>query len=370
MNKKLFGAFALAGVLAMSVGLAACNGGEDSGKTSSPDNSVAETEVDYKGGYWYSLMVTGGVDYGVGINLYEDGTYYAISTQAIFGGTYTATEATGTVTIGDKEYTKYYTITLSDDPFTESPNGVYSGYDEHCVVADGEGNVLLTDIVDGPSSQALYNIPKQDDYIEETVITVATYYSENYGTDFVKVEFYSDDSYALDGINGVGQAGSIGTYTAAEADGVTTYTLTDDDGETTYSLTAGTTITLKVGQTEYTMLTTDPTAPVEEPEVQITLTASAMGWVNAKLELYDNGTWTLSMDYTTGYNVAAKGTWATDAMYNNVLTVTEDEGNMLAEDTYTLEVSYETYQYSGTIALTLPEMAGGMTENFAFTQAA
>ena len=47
MNKKLFGAFALAGVLAMSVGLAACNGGEDSGKTSSSDNSVAETEVDY-----------------------------------------------------------------------------------------------------------------------------------------------------------------------------------------------------------------------------------------------------------------------------------------------------------------------------------
>ena len=198
-------------------------------------------KVEYEGGYWYSLMVTGGVDYGVGVNLYEDGTYYAISTQVTFSGTYTATEATGTVTIDGKEYDKCYTITLSDDPFTESPNGAYTGYDEHLVVSDGEGNILLTDIVDGPSSQALYNLAKQEDYIEETITILSTYYSESYATDYIKVELYSDDTYVLDGINGAGEAGSIGTYASSSADGVTTYTLKDDSGdifsEDTYTLT-------------------------------------------------------------------------------------------------------------------------------------
>lgn len=363
IKKLLIGMLALVSVLALSFGIAAC----DNGNENNEGSGETPQSVDYHGGYWYSLMIAGGVDYGVGINLYEDGTYYAISTQVTFSGTYTATETSGSVTIDGTEYTKYYTITLSDDPFTESSNGIYTGYDEHCIVANSEGDILLTDIVDGPSSQALYNLTKQDDYLEETIVTVATYYSENYATDFIKVELYSDNSYALDGINGAGQAGSLGTYISSEANGITTYTLTDEDGTTEYTIIVGETVTLSDGETNYPMSATDPNTPAE---VQLTLTAAAQGWINAKIELYSDNTWTLSMDYTTGYSVAARGTWTTDALYNNVLTVTEDEGNIFAEDTYTLTVDYDTYEYSATISLTLPAQAGGATVEFTFTQAA
>lgn len=80
-----------------------------------------------------------------------------------------------------------------------------------------------------------------------------------------------------------------------------------------------------------------------------------------------DNTWVLAISYYTGgaYTPTASGTYALDAAYNMVLTVTEDVANALAEDSYTLTVDYATYMYSGTIGCTIP----GVSElSFAFTQ--
>lgn len=80
-----------------------------------------------------------------------------------------------------------------------------------------------------------------------------------------------------------------------------------------------------------------------------------------------DNTWVLAISYYTGgvYTPTASGTYALDAAYNMVLTVTGDAADVLAEDSYTLTVDYETRLYSDTIVCTIP----GMGElSFAFTQ--
>ncbi len=90
-----------------------------------------------------------------------------------------------------------------------------------------------------------------------------------------------------------------------------------------------------------------------ETTVQSTLTAVS-GTMSAKLELYSDSTWCISLCYYEGgdYTPSIYGTWALDASYNMVLTVTSDVASMCSEATYTLTVDYKTYQYSGTITLT------------------
>lgn len=100
------------------------------------------------------------------------------------------------------------------------------------------------------------------------------------------------------------------------------------------------------------------TMPAEPPTVTVasTLTATTAGGQSAKIELMSDNTWVLSVSYYEGggYTATASGTYALDAAYNMVLTVTEDVANALAEDSYTLTVDYATYMYSGTIVCTIP----------------
>lgn len=103
------------------------------------------------------------------------------------------------------------------------------------------------------------------------------------------------------------------------------------------------------------------------PTVASTLTATATGGQSAKIELMSDNTWVLSVSYYQGgdYTATASGTYALDAAYNMVLTVTGDTADALAEDSYTLACDYSTQTYSGTIECTLP-VVGELS--FAFTQ--
>lgn len=108
--------------------------------------------------------------------------------------------------------------------------------------------------------------------------------------------------------------------------------------------------------------------PAETPAatVALTLTASTAAGQSAKIELLSDNTWKLSICYYTGgeYVETAGGTYALDAAYYMVLTVTSDPADVLAEDTYTLECDYGSMTYFGTIVCNVPG-AGEMTFEFA-----
>lgn len=101
-----------------------------------------------------------------------------------------------------------------------------------------------------------------------------------------------------------------------------------------------------------------------EPEnppaaVQMTLTASDtldLGTMqitaNAKLELFTDNTFKLSVDAGQGYLEAASGSWALDAGYNMQLTVIKQTVANSLPETITLYVDYSTFTYSGTVTYT------------------
>lgn len=99
-------------------------------------------------------------------------------------------------------------------------------------------------------------------------------------------------------------------------------------------------------------------------EVEKTLNADN-GTQKAKIELYKDKTWEVSINFYGGnYSPMASGTWEVDTtMYNIALTVTTDEANVLAEETYTLNVDYTTYDYSTSMTLNVPQV-GELTFNF------
>ena len=107
--------------------------------------------------------------------------------------------------------------------------------------------------------------------------------------------------------------------------------------------------------------------PEEPGEVAMTLTATTAAGQGGKLELYGDSTWVLSISYYQGgeYTRTAAGTYALDAAYNMVLTVTEDEAEVLPEETYTLTCDYATQTYSGTIEVKGIPVVGDLTLNFA-----
>ena len=104
-------------------------------------------------------------------------------------------------------------------------------------------------------------------------------------------------------------------------------------------------------------------APAQK-EVQKTLNANN-GAQKAKIELYKDNTWEVSICfYGDSYSPMASGTWAMDSTtYNIVLTVVGDEANVLAEDTYTLNVDYQTFEYSADMTLTVPQV-GALSFSF------
>lgn len=104
-------------------------------------------------------------------------------------------------------------------------------------------------------------------------------------------------------------------------------------------------------------------APVQK-EVEKTLNADN-GAQKAKIELYKDKTWEVSICfYGDNYSPMASGTWVLDTTaYNIILTVTGDEADVLAEDTYTLNVDYTTFEYSANMTLTVPQV-GALTFDF------
>ena len=286
-------------VAAFSFGLAACKPDtEDPGKdpeNPGGDTPVAPAEVTVEGGYGYYPPDQGGI--GLELNLYEDGTYYYSQfTSVLYSGTYTAEEASGTDEDGN---TIHYTVTFDDQ--------VNFGEETHNIVSDADGTVYLTNMYDD-MSLATYNFSKQDDYLEEIVQTVEQFWSTNYNEDFVTATFYSDSSYTLDGINGPGYAGSMGTYTSETADdGTVTYTMTDgDDSSKVYTITVvGASITLTGTETEYTMTSINPDLVVE-----VEFTGSNSWGAAVVLTCYDDSSANLQITMEGVMDFAdATGTW-------------------------------------------------------------
>ena len=286
-------------VAAFSFGLAACKPDtEDPGKdpeNPGGDTPVAPAEVTVEGGYGYYPPDQGGI--GLELNLYEDGTYYYSQfTSVLYSGTYTAEEASGTDEDGN---TIHYTVTFDDQ--------VNFGEETHNIVSDADGTVYLTNMYDD-MSLATYNFSKQDDYLEEIVQMVEQFWSTNYNEDFVTATFYSDNSYTLDGINGPGYAGSMGTYTSETADdGTVTYTMTDgDDSSKVYTITAvGASITLTGTETEYTMTSINPALVVE-----VEFTGSNSWGAAVVLTCYDDSSANIQITMEGVMDFAdATGTW-------------------------------------------------------------
>ena len=245
-------------VAAFSFGLAACKPDtEDPGKdpeTPGGNTPVTPAEVTVEGGYG---MFEAAYQVDFCMNLYEDGTYYYNQyTSAIYYGTYTAEEATGT---DDQGRTIHYTITFDDTvDFGEGP---------HNIVSDAEGAVYLTGIYDS-MSLATKDLPKQDEPYKEVEQTKATYYSTDYLNDVVSIQLTTTMKFYLNNVYGLGMAGASGTYTEeVKEDGSVVYTLTDsDDSSKVFTLTMnGASGTLEGGDLEapYSMTSINPTIVVE-----------------------------------------------------------------------------------------------------------
>ena len=114
--------------------------------------------------------------------------------------------------------------------------------------------------------------------------------------------------------------------------------------------------------------------PKQEVKVSATLSAET-STIKSKIELMTDNTWTLSMCYYGDeYTPSADGRWSMNTdTYAIILVVENDPANMLADNSYELDINYETQKYSKTIAITMPESVptiGGMALDFAFAQEA
>ena len=328
-------------VAAFSFGLAACKPDtEDPGKdpeNPGGDTPVAPAEVTVEGGYGV-FEAAYQVDFCM--NLYEDGTYYYNQyTSAIYYGTYTAEEATGT---DDQGRTIHYTITFDDTvDFGEGP---------HNIVSDAEGAVYLTGIYDSMST-ATKDLPKQDEPYDEVEQIVATYYSTDYLNDVVSIQFTSTKKFYLNNIYGLGMAGAMGTYTEeVKEDGSVVYTLTDsDDSSKVFTLTMnGASGTLEGGDLEapYTMTSINPTLVVE-----FEMTGVNSWGASLTLTCYDDGTANMqiaipgTLEFSDGI-----GTWTYMAdgdyyviTFGTTIYTAENDG----EGTYSFEYAIANANFGG-----------------------
>lgn len=154
------------------------------------------------------------------------------------------------------------------------------------------------------------------------------------------------------------------TEDAADALAEETYTLVCDYSTQTYSGTIVCTVPV-VGELTFAFTQGEGEQP-SAPEAELTMEASSAGGQTAEIVFYADKTWVLSISYYAGMDAAraAAGTYALNEVFNMVLTVTEDAGNMLAEETYTFTVDHDTFEYSGSMTVSIP-VVGEAT--FAFT---
>lgn len=329
------------GILSAVMAIIMCFGFTACGKTETPPPPTVDVKV--AGGYAYYPPDQGG--YGLEMNLYEDGTYYFSQfTSSIHRGKYTAAEATGT---DDDGRTRAYAVTFTENDIFTAPDATEPT--AHYIVRDTDGNVYLTGIFDTMSNTS-YDFKQQEKLIDEVVMTVASYWSVNYETDNITVAFYSNDTYALDGINGAGQAGSMGAFTVAESEGVTTYTMTDEkDSTKKYTLTvSGSSVILKAGETEYTMTPINPDAS----EVLAFEGTNAWG-ASVKLTLYNDTTCNLQITLTGMMDFSdATGTWSYQESEKQYIIILNGKSHAAAvsqdnENAFTFDYTINAAQFNG-----------------------
>ena len=303
--------------LAMLLALAACTGNKPA-ETSPTTVTTAPTEpegISVAGSYKYDPGDQNGM--GVEYMLHEDGTYYMDEfTSVVSIGTYTVTEGTG----NDDEGNKILAVVT----FDFDAEGV-----SHNVIEKEVDGVKMTYLCDIYCSLSLatYDLAKLGTDLEETLATVADYYSENYAEDGIHVSVYTDYSYVLDGIYGAAEAGSIGTFTKELTDTGVIYTMTEEETGKTFTLTIGETATLTAGETSYPMTETDPTAQKEAAQI---FTGLVDGWFGVTLTCYTDGSFELTEGMADGSQifVTAAGTYEFAADYSK-FTFTFEDGTVL-----------------------------------------
>ena len=325
-------------VMAMLLALAACDGNTTdptNAPTNEPTNAPTEAPAGFSiaGSYKYDPGDQNGL--GVEYMLHEDGTYYMDEfTSVVSIGTYTFTEATGTDDEGNK--------LLGTVVFDFDAEGVSHNIIEKDV--EGVTMVYLCDIYCS-LSWATYDLAKLGTDLEETLATIADYYSENYGEDGIHVSMYTDYSYVLDGIYGALEAGSMGTFTKELTENGTVYTMTEEETNKTFTLTVGETVTLSDGTNSYNMLDKDPTS---EKAVTYTFTGDVIdGWFAASINCYDDGTFQLTEGMADGSQifVTRTGTYEFAADWSK-FTFTFEDGTTFECPT----VDYSTWSGEYTLA--------------------
>lgn len=114
-----------------------------------------------------------------------------------------------------------------------------------------------------------------------------------------------------------------------------------------------------------------PAETPETPEVQMTLSGTS-GSLSAKLELYSDKTWEITVCYYAGgaYMYLGEGRWTQDTTTWAISLIPErDDAGVFTEESYTLNVDYTTFQYSGNVHVNIPQV-GENTFNFSAGEAA
>lgn len=323
--------------VALLLALAACGGPtnpttQPQGTTPSTNAPTEPAGYSVAGSYKFDPGDQGGL--GVEYMLHEDGTYYMDEfTSVVSIGTYTVTEGNGTDADGNK--------ILAVVTFDFDAEGV-----SHNVIEKEVDGVKMTYLcgIYCSLSWATYDLAKLGVDLEETLATLADYYSANYGEDGIHVSVYTDYSYVLDGIYGATEAGSIGKFTKElTADGVI-YTMTEDETGKVFTLTLGATATLSDGTTSYPMLDKDPTA---EKAVVYTFSGLVDGWFAVTINCYDDGSFELAEGMADGSMTfaTAAGTYEFAVDWSK-FTFTFENGSVLECPT----VDYSTWSGEYTLA--------------------
>lgn len=254
---------------------------------------------------------------GVEYMLHEDGTYYMDEfTSVVAIGTYTVTEGSGT----DEDGNPIKAVVT----FDFDAEGV-----SHNVIEKEVDGVKMTYLcgIYCSLSMGTYDLAKLGVDLEETLATIADYYSESYGEDGIHVSLYTDYSYVLDGIYGATEAGSIGTFQKEITDAGVVYTMTEEDTGKVFTLSLGETAVLTAGDATYPMTETDPTTLKETAFI---FTGLVDDWFAVTINCYLDGTFELTEGMADGSMnfVTAAGAYEFAADYSK-FTFTFEDGSVL-----------------------------------------
>lgn len=98
--------------------------------------------------------------------------------------------------------------------------------------------------------------------------------------------------------------------------------------------------------------------PAETPEVQMMLSGTS-GSLSSKLELYSDKTWEMTVCYYPGgaYMYLGEGRWTQDTTTWAISLIPErDDAGVFTAESYTLNVDYTTFKYSGNVHVNIPQV--------------